>query len=598
MKKLAFKQRLFFAVTILVTSMILIGFFVYRYVNLNNIKENEEITNKIILERVLTQIDELYNEMDVAASSLIYNSALKDKLFTLSSDDNFRSSLDYIQTKQSIEQILGSILFFPNISNVFLYNPELDYFFYSGNYIKDLSNISDILGENTYVNSLSSDSQKQFLSPHLSPWNSENPPVISLYRNFPDNVLLKNNIIEVQVPYRILDEICKQNSFGSDKEIIILDNSFNLVYPIDKDITVIDTKQLNLITQELKDNKLNTNNDSYSKNQFSFLLQKSSYTNLNIVLLSNNRYLKKQNNLSLMFTILITLSLLGVILIITFSVLKKLLTPLNELIDHINSLNINPNKKLSLSANGVDEFNIINDSFNNMVDKLKESTALVYEAQIKEVEASLRALQSQVNPHFIYNTLNSISAASDIFGSEVTQKMCQELSLMLRYTTSRDTESKLIDEIKHTRNYLELMKISHMGDFDYDMDVSIETYDFKLPKLIIQPIVENCFKHGFKEIAPPWHISIKSEVIGEYFRISISDNGLGFKANALEDFNKFKNSNKDTNYLNSYKELSIGGLGLKNIYSRLALLYKDKFNLTIICDEGCTIIIERGIKID
>lgn len=598
MKMWSFKQRLFIAVTFIVSSMFLLGFFIYRYITLGNIRENEESTNEVILERVSIQIDNLYNEMDIASSALIYNSSLKDKLFSINSTENFTSDFDYIQKRQSIEQILGSMLFFPNISNIFLYNIDLNYFFYSGNYMKDLSYINKSLSENTYLNYLNKDITKQFLPPHISPWIPEDTSVISLYRNFPDNVLLAKNILEIQIPYRILDDICKQSSFKSDKEIIILDDSFNLVYPIDKDVTVINNDKLNMLIQDLKNSTPTMYNDIYSNRDFSFFLRKSSYTNLNIILLSNNKYLRNQSNISLMFTIAITILLLGVILFLTLSIFKRLLAPLNELINHINSLNIEPDKKLSLNVNGVDEFNIINDSFNNMVDKLKESTALVYETQIKEVEASFRALQSQVNPHFIYNTLNSISAASDIYGSEVTQKMCQELSLMLRYTTSKDTETKLIDEINHTKNYLELMKISHMGDFDYDLDISIETYDFKLPKLIIQPIVENCFKHGFKAIVPPWHISIKTEVLKNCYRIVIKDNGPGFDANSLEEFVNFKEINKENSYLYAYKELSIGGLGLKNIYSRLAILYKDDFSFTVSYDKGCKVIIERRINID
>ena len=111
------------------------------------------------------------------------------------------------------------------------------------------------------------------------------------------------------------------------------------------------------------------------------------------------------------------------------------------MIRYINALSLDQDAPLNLSSDFLDEFELINSSFNQMLVKLKDSIKEVYEAQIRESNANLAALQAQINPHFLYNALNSISAASEIYGSEVTSRMCQQFSSMMRYITSSSPPS-------------------------------------------------------------------------------------------------------------------------------------------------------------
>lgn len=637
MKSFNFKHKLAITITAIITTLIISCFILYGFITSNQAKQTETNNNQIVLERILTQIDQLYNQMDTVISSLSYNPILKSSLFAINNEDNHLSALDSLKLKKTFENNLGSVLFFQQISNVYLYNKDLNYFYYSGYYLNDYNHIKNSLKNNTYLETINDSYDSVMLPPHISPWISSENYVVSMYKRFSDNILLKDTIVEVEIPYKILEDICSQSTFEDNKEIVILDDNYNVIYPINNKFNVIDEKILESIKENLE--KKETNHFSYN---YSYLIKESTYTNFNVMLVSNNKYLNRHSTISFILSAIIALLILGVTLGICFFIFSKLLTPLNQLISHINSIDINNNKKLDIHVNGVDEFKVINDSFNDMVEKLKESMALTYEAQIKEVEASFVALQAQVNPHFLYNTLNAISAASDIYGSEVTQKMCQELSLMLRYTTSNNQETTLIDEINHTKNYLELMKISHVDDFDYDIDIPIELYNIVLPKLIIQPLIENCFKHAFAGCTPPWHISIKCELDCKsefsycpkssesydsifdsnshknhanivdasynstyytscntsFYRIIIHDNGVGFNPQALEELKDFINKYKSSNYLDSYKELSIGGLGLKNIYSRLAIFYKDNFKFYVSYENGCKIIIERVINID
>lgn len=177
--------------------------------------------------------------------------------------------------------------------------------------------------------------------------------------------------------------------------------------------------------------------------------------------------------------------------------------PLKQLITTVEGVNLE-NLQLHVPHSENDEFKILNESFYTMFSNLKDSINKVYESKLKETHAHFLALQAQMNPHFLYNTLNAISAAGEQYGSKATTLMCNQLADMLRYTTSpANSVVPLKDEIGHAINYLELMKVPYEGSLTYDIKISEELYNLHLPKLTIQPLVENCINHGFENILPP-----------------------------------------------------------------------------------------------
>lgn len=594
MSKVKFRYKLFISITILITSIVVLSSSFTYYTSSSNLKENEHNSSKSIASRVSSQIDQLYNQMDIATTSLINSPQLKNALYSISNDEQSLSEFEKIQQEKIIQNNLATILFFPNISNVLLYNSKVNYFYYSGYYLKDSNYTYNELKNNDYNVHIKNMNSKVILPPHINPWKPDSIPVISLYKNFSNNFITEDTILEVQVPYKVFEKICTQDTFDNHKSILIFDENFNLIYPFNPDLDYLKTTLVEEIKSKLEKDILQGETKDYS-----YTVSQSDYTKFNTVLLSSNSYISTQRFNSILSTIVLTVLILLITLSALFFIIRRLLNPLNELIEHINTITIGEESKLCIKDNSFDEFSVINDSFNKMVDELKISTAQVYESKLREINASFVALQAQINPHFLYNTLNSISAASEIYGSEVTTKMCQDLSFMMRYITSYNEEVTLIEEINHTRNYLELMLISNGDNFSYTIDMPIETYDFPIPKLIIQPLVENCFKHGFSDSLQPWNIKITCIITSNIFKIEIEDSGNGFNQKALEDFNNFSNEYTLRKHSDLYKDLIIGGLGLKNIYSRLNIFYKDNIKFKIDnTNNGSKITIERMIGLD
>ena len=128
-----------------------------------------------------------------------------------------------------------------------------------------------------------------------------------------------------------------------------------------------------------------------------------------------------------------------------------------------------------------------------------------------EMRAYLRALQSQMNPHFLYNMLSAIVESGEEENSPRTVAMCMKLTEMMRYIADYNNDRVSFEaELQHARNYLDLMKERYEERFSYEIHADADALPILVPKLIVQPLAENCFKHGFSGCKPPWRIEIRA----------------------------------------------------------------------------------------
>ena len=151
------------------------------------------------------------------------------------------------------------------------------------------------------------------------------------------------------------------------------------------------------------------------------------------------------------------------------------------------------------------------------------------------MKARSMALQTQINPHFYYNTLSSIIVLAENGDSETVVKMCRNLSQIMRYiTNTAETTVTLKDELDYVQKYLYCMKVRYQSSLNYSIHVDESLLSQPVPKLIIQPIVENAIRYG-SNCAPPWNISITSMVTEGSWQIEVTDSGPGFTEEAKRD---------------------------------------------------------------
>jgi two-component system sensor histidine kinase YesM len=262
-----------------------------------------------------------------------------------------------------------------------------------------------------------------------------------------------------------------------------------------------------------------------------------------------------------------------------FVAARRLAVPLKELQAALGGMDapglVDPKlRPPSIGRASIREIDGLRLAFEGMYDKLRGSTSELVATRSEEIKAKMLALQSLMNPHFIYNNLAAIGAMAEEGRVADIKTMCDDVSQILRYVSSgAESGVRLREEISHTEKYLKCMKVRYGDGIDYEIDVPSEMLDLVVPKLVVQPLVENSIKHGFN-VSPPWRLSVRGRVADGIWRIEVSDDGLGFEPGARERLEAQVASWALTGKL---PPLGLEGMGLLNIVLRLRMLYGADF---------------------
>ncbi len=207
-----------------------------------------------------------------------------------------------------------------------------------------------------------------------------------------------------------------------------------------------------------------------------------------------------------------------------------------------------------------------------------------------KVQAELDAMQSQINPHFLYNTLDSIRGQALEDGSPTTAEMTGALSSLFRYTVSQKKEIvTLEDEIKCVETYIQIQQYRYQNKFRL-----IKAYDsaddmlmeYPVPKLVLQPIIENCIYHGLRQKSENCVIKIHIYTTQAHFFISVSDNGVGMDKARLKHMNDCFQGDVYTVNQGIDSKYHSTGVALINVNSRIRLIYGDNYGLTVYSSPG------------
>ncbi|KAA9003978.1 sensor histidine kinase [Paenibacillus spiritus] len=223
---------------------------------------------------------------------------------------------------------------------------------------------------------------------------------------------------------------------------------------------------------------------------------------------------------------------------------------------------------------GRDEVGQLGLAFNRMVDKLSEIGYLLYETELREKDAQIAALQSKINPHFLYNTLGSISMYAEMEGSREIVTMANNLSKLLRYSLSGRRETVTLgDELEHVRGYMAIQSMRYGDRIRFEMTVDSALRDCRALPLLVQPLVENAINHALDKGAGEGRITLTASADGQTLRIAVEDDGIGMNASELQSLRR--------RLLDKAELGGRSGNGLLNVHRRIVLHYGEEYGLGI-----------------
>lgn len=565
------QTKLFFAYFGLAV-LILLSFsiFFYKYVSRQLITRGlDSLTT--LNNSMEDQIDSVIEDMDTVSINIDYSSLVKDKL---NSSFNLDISRDTLRSLSSL---------FVTINGVNIRADQINLYDLNGNVLQVGAKNNTVHMDRSSIpwfdRVLALDGTKlisnSYKSSALSQSNQYTDWYISLYRTFNDPFGRTVGAVETVKRCKSLFKTITHYSKTSDDpaRIYIYSQDNILIYPYD--LTKEEQQRIpdyySYIDGEgTSSTAINPNANSKEYLAYSH----SAYSGWTYITVQPEAYILKPVNRLLTILLLFVLALLASSLIISYYLSGSLVKPIKHLkhiVQRIEIATLGAENPVDYPINYI-ELHELYIAFQNMSEKLKHSMNELIDSRQQELKSRTLALQAQVNPHFYYNTLYSIIVLAENDQSKEVITVCRNLSKIMRYVTDTSfTSVSIQSELDYVTKYLYCMKVRYQSSLNYTVEMDEALLELAVPKLIIQPIVENAIKYG-TSYAPPWTIAIIGKVYDTFWQIDIIDSGNGFTEEAIQTISKrIEEVNKNP----GMPEMQINGLGIVNVYMRWKIYCQD-----------------------
>jgi two-component system sensor histidine kinase YesM len=228
-----------------------------------------------------------------------------------------------------------------------------------------------------------------------------------------------------------------------------------------------------------------------------------------------------------------------------------------------------------VQINRSDEIGFLGKSFNRMSERIDYLVNIIYKEKLTRKEAELKALQAQINPHFLFNTLENINWMAQLNGvTEISDTVTALAKLMEASIGKGDKLIPISEELEYIDNYIAILKYRFLDRFVVEKNIAEESLHILIPRLLIQPLIENSISHGLEMIRRQGKITINTYVKEDEVIIEVLDNGIGMSEGELKEL------------INSIDEkvdgsTSKSGIGLSNVNKRIKLFYGEQYGVRV-----------------
>lgn len=568
--RLSIKNKMYLAIIPAILLLMTVFFLVFG-IMYRNLRENAVQTNFQLLSLVEKDAESEINSLRSSASPLLSNQSVKDYVSSEGSDSE----------KKKLIGISKELMQGTHINSFMVIKSPSDYVY-------------------TRLGKVFPDIERQelatFICEHINEINgpfvlsSQESAMMYLVMSLADSALEHKGIytgglLAVCASRSFLSNIAANYDLGQN--LLIYDGFDNLIWGTPATDTVYDNVRL-----------LNSGNYSSSEDRHSDMMYLSHHCqslNWRIViqqpLSSLTAELRRYELLFLVAACIAIILALGTISIIS-SFNTKRIQELTSVIKNIQEGDIDCRYPVHYQ----DEISTIGSEFNKMFDEIQTYQITAAQQSLKQRDAELHALQSQINPHFLYNSLDCIRSEALVNGDKVTAEQIQILASMFRYTVGKEDNGKLVPiraEIGHVDDYLSMLKYRFRDRFTFTMEVQPDIMLLKTPKLILQPVVENSFTHGIRNMLEGGLITVTGEKKEEESCVLfvVMDNGVGIPEDKLLELTEHLSGSPL-----STKNASF--MGLVNTNDRIRLAFGTGYGVTIQSKENEGTRVEIRIPIE
>lgn len=494
-----------------------------------------------------------------------------------------QNGIDYIEeiaSKASIIQFslyqnktqLQDIIWFLNLDTEEYFNKKFDYYIQDKNleFIGTDTYIEDALNLSSNITSISLISYQHGAKYTYLPEGTMRHSKINITQNGLENSVFVaggsivfekeirdpntfNSIGSLQIAFSTKGFKRLENRYGNTKIFVYHDNG-DIIYESEQ--------------SRLTSDIANNSDDRQIEKKCGIFIQKKQKKDINVI-----TYINKNETSRISIFVYLMLAFVGVILFLigTYLInlrLRKLTSRLEKILSGMEQA-MNGDLSIRLEVGQEDELDIIAENFNDMCKNLDSYIQKSYIAEIEQKNAQMSALQSQINPHFLYNTLEAIRMKAISNGDKEVGKMLYGLAVVFRSQIKDSNIINLAKEIYYCKKYLEIFEFRYQDNFRYELDCPDEYALIPVIKFIIQPIIENYFAHGIRLEANDNCLILQvSEEEGDLI-IQIKDNGRGMTKEQID--NKLKELDE--------KSTPEGSMGVLNVHRRMVAAYGNDYGV-------------------
>lgn len=429
----------------------------------------------------------------------------------------------------------------------------------------------DLSTQEWYTEPLKADVSVCLTSSHVQHIISgQRPWVITLSRGIRDQSsgVEKAGVFFIDLNYSAISELCDQNNIGNRGYAFILDAEGNIVYhPQQQQLyNELQTENISLILEANSDTVLT----GKGKNERLYTLSRSVKTGWTTVDCVNVDELLKESNKAQSIYVLIAAALVIVALFLTRFIAGTITSSIQRLRDSMARVQEGDFDIPDVVETSENEIGSLTRSFNVMTRRIRELMDQNVRDQEAKRKSELKALQSQINPHFLYNTLDSIIWMAEGKKNEEVVLMTASLARLLRQSISNEDEVvPIAQEVEYARGYLTIQKMRYKDKMEFQIDVDPAILHINLIKLVLQPVIENAIYHGLKYKESKGLLIVKGFMKNGNAVLQVIDNGVGMDEETLAHIYDRHKVNYQSN-----------GVGVYNVQKRLQLYYGSAYGIT------------------